>query len=64
MIFQVDLSSAGFEAQAGDMMGFTWTNAGVIPFDYTSGTQYYYEDSINPTEGSSVTLTANRHGNR
>ena len=61
---QIDVSGEDWNVQEGDMLGFTWTNYGVIPFDYNSGEFNYYEQNINPSEGQTFTLVANRHGNR
>ena len=52
-----------FSAEVGDMIGITWTNCGVVPFDYVN--EFNYMDTVeNPLEGCDVTLYANRHGKR
>ena len=56
--------SEQFAYKAGDTIGYTWTNYGIIPFDYV-GTQNYCEDAKQfTTIGGDVPLVAKRHGDR
>jgi hypothetical protein len=51
---------------AGDTIGFTWSQFGVIPFAALPANDYLYcEDLVNPPAvGSDFTLQIGRYGNR
>ena len=50
--------------QKGDTIGFTWTELGVIAYEDSWGSPYCENNVAPTTEGTIVSLIANRYGNR
>ena len=63
--FQIYFSGSDqFEYKAGDTIGYTWTNYGIVPYDYVNTQNYCEEAQQYTTVGGDVALVANRHGGR